>query len=135
MIAREHVDNFLRVNNLSAVATDAEIERALAEARWHPEDVTCALSILRENGAECNQNDVTPLVQIYSDKTLSPTAISSLLRIDIKLDRKLPERGFIVDSDAKVQFVHNTLVVVAALCIATIAGVAAIYYFDLNSLY
>jgi hypothetical protein len=68
---REFINNFLKVNGISADSTDAEVRRVLDDARWTEEEITVALFILRG----INSRNLSRL--LGGDVVVDPSLISS----------------------------------------------------------
>lgn len=134
MVSRQHIDNFFRINNISLVTSDEEIERSLLDAQWDPSDIACALSVLRGDGSKCALSNVTPQIGVFSDKTLTANAISSLLRIDIRLDHSIKEDdlSFSRNTTFGKSIGYTVLIVSSSVILALFAGIVSLYSIGIN---
>ena len=84
MISREQVVALLKINGLSASATDEEIRIALLSARYSQPEVTEALGVLRGETTILKQTQIDSLHKVFrTANTLKPKEISNLLGIEI----------------------------------------------------
>ena len=133
MITHEHVINFLRINNISRDSSDEVIREALIAARWDAADVAYALCALQ--GTITDEID-KPFVNLYSDRSMSANAISSLLHIDVKLNRELKQQSMPSPrSEAFETALQNTILVVVSLGIASGIGFVSMYYLGIGPFY
>lgn len=133
MITREHVDNFLRINHVSCDAPDEVIKEVLAAARWDAQDVAYALRVLR--GVETEEIEKS-FVNLYSDTSMSANAISSLLHIDVRLNRELKQQKMPSERSQAIEDVlQNTVLVITSLCIAGGIGFISMYYLRIGPFY
>jgi hypothetical protein len=104
MVEKEHIANFLRINGISLTAPDDEIRNALIYARWHERDIEYALLVLRDDNH--GSIDVTASHGILvSDRKLAPETLTSLLGIDVSLDRNRFSEEL---TDHEVERTNNT---------------------------
>jgi hypothetical protein len=126
MIAREHIENFLRLNGIAHGAPEDEIRSALAAARWLDRDIEIALALLRGD-ARAELEQVDPGEKLFrSDSRVSPDMLSALLGIDIHIHNR---RTLSVSPAARSggQLAAYGLVGAAAVAVA-----AAIIFFSLH---
>ncbi len=133
MITREHVDNFLRINHVPDNASDEIVKEALIAARWDPTDVMYALRVL--HGADTGDIE-KPFVNLYSDTSKSANAISSLLHIDVRLNRELKQQKMPQPhSESFEAAMQNTVIVIVSLGIASGIGFISMYYLGIGPFY
>jgi hypothetical protein len=132
MITQEQVRNFLRINNIPVDAPDESIREALTAARWDHHDVQCALTVLHTDGVS---NTDAPFVNLYTDRAMSPNAISSLLHIDVTLNR-IQETPQALDAiRAREEMFQNVCMALASLTIAGGIGFVSMYYLHIGPFY
>lgn len=135
MLDRVHVENFLRLNGIDSTEPDEVIRSALIGARWHQNDVEIALMVLREN-VDDHSKEVTTLHKVFrSDEKLSPNTISSLLGVDLTLQREgFQTYRFNNDSVAK-SVCSGALKVFVVVSIAFMLAVFFAHHFSIGPFY
>lgn len=97
------IDNFLKINGVSAGASDEEIKEVLESARWSKEEIDTAILILREavtgTGIVAVTKHDTTLFSPALD--LSSKQLSRLLGVDVIVDPSVikdPKTGELISS-------------------------------------
>ena len=85
MVSKEHVINFLRLNEVELSETDEVIRGALFAARWHEQDVDIALMLVRDIKVDPTRMLPRAHHLLSVDGAIAPQTLSSLLGIDIAL--------------------------------------------------
>ncbi len=102
---RAFIDNFLKVNGISADASDADISKVLEEARWTEEEISVALFILRgdvdDSGIVALTKHDTALFR--PDINIGSKNLSRLLGVDVIVDPTL------IKSDSKKRAQRHAL--------------------------
>lgn len=90
MVDKHFLDSFIRLNHIAPDASPEVLEKALAEARWLPEDITEALAVYRGDGASVKQlNEKRQEKMLFRpDMDWSSSKLSSLLGTDVVIDPK-----------------------------------------------
>ena len=87
MVNKEHILNFLRVNEIPYPSPEEDIRRALGIARWHDDDIQVALLKLRNDSDPYQYNPNNARNIFFSDIPIAPETLSSLLGVNISLPR------------------------------------------------
>lgn len=136
MISKEHIENFLKINDIPADAPDTEIKSALVRARWHERDVELALVVLRGSGEQTEVSIGDSERVLIGEHSIAPETISSLLGIDINLYRKS-----LLDTDRERRNVHFsnvflfTITITAALLFAFMSALGLMYIMSIGPFY
>lgn len=121
---RSFIDNFLKINGVSAGANDAEIRDVLTKAKWNDEEIQTAILILRESASTTGIVAVTK----HSTTLFAPTAdlssrqLSRLLGVDVIVDPSVikdPRTGELASSRrAREEFVMWTIILLLSSVLA-----------------
>jgi hypothetical protein len=127
MISKDHLENFLRLNNISVDASDDIIKAALVAARWKEPDIVIAITVLRGTGSELEATGDSGS-RLFTTERISPAAISSLLGININLQRERLQQAAIKDNRERISSVLLILIATAtALALAFVVGFILLY--------
>lgn len=132
MITREHIENFLRLNGISSDASDDLIRSALTKARWKSEEIELAITVLKGGEGEMKAMQVTANNFYQSDKKISSQTLSSLIGIDIELQRERIKEAHEEEEGGKLNSLFMvTVAVTTALALA--AGLGFILMYSTNT--
>lgn len=136
MVDREHIINFLRINNISPSASEDAIEEALRIARWRDEDIRTALLKLNNDTDEKRPMEHNPHNLFFSNVAVAPETLSSLLGIDIAVTHA---NHFPGDRDSTEYAAYSKMVIVLTILCSVILGVFAtlfiMYIYDIGPFY
>ena len=91
MINRSHIENILKINGVSSAEPDEIIRSVLLSARYNKNEVDTALMVLRQD-IDTKEVRVEGLHKVfYTNDSLLPQEISSLLGVDLNVDSYNPE--------------------------------------------
>lgn len=128
MIDRKHIESVLKLNGLESTAHDEEIKSVLLSARFNEDEVDTAIMVLRENKFS-HKTKVDGLHKIFrSDESLNSSEISSLLGIDVQLEKKI-EAGI---KARRLTFISQTLLVIVSIVIALLGITLYMYAFNIG---
>ena len=89
MLSKQHIENFLRLNDVPLTAPENQIRAALRSAHWAEPDIDIAIALLRGLEEELDMHrNVVAKDMFYTDTPIAPDTLSSLLGIDIVLLQK-----------------------------------------------
>ena len=102
---RAFIDNFLKVNGISADASDEDIRKVLEEARWTEEEIAVALFILR---GDVDDSGIVALTKhdaalFRPEINIGSKNLSRLLGVDVIVDPSL------IKSDSKKRLQRRAL--------------------------
>lgn len=91
---RAFINNFLKINGVSADATDEQVSAVLTEARWTDEEIKTTLIILRGDVDDSGIVAVTKhdAALFRPDIDISSRQLSRLLGVDVIVDPSLIHR-------------------------------------------
>ncbi len=92
---RAFINNFLKINGVSADATDEQVSSVLSDARWTDEEIKTALTILRGDVDDSGIVAVTKhdAALFRPDIDISSRQLSRLLGVDVIVDPSLIHHG------------------------------------------
>ena len=124
---RAFINNFLKINGVSADATDDQVEGVLKDARWTDDEIKTALTILRGDVDDSGIVAVTKhdAALFRPDIDISSRQLSRLLGVDVIVDpslihhthKKRRRESFIKD-DLAIWTIIVLLSIILALVIA-----------------
>jgi len=124
---RAFINNFLKINGVSADASDVQVEGVLKDARWTDDEIKTALTILRGDVDDSGIVAVTKhdAALFRPDIDISSRQLSRLLGVDVIVDpslihsshRKRSKQGFVKDELA-IWTIIVLLSIILALVIA-----------------
>lgn len=108
---RNFINNFLKINGVSADATDEQIGHTLKDARWTDDEIKTALVILRGDVDDSGIVAVTKhdAALFRPDIDISSRQLSRLLGVDVIVDPSLIHNNH--KKIARQSLVHNELAV------------------------
>lgn len=127
MMNKDHIDNFLKVNHISTSTEEKKLKEALLYAKWSEKDVEIAMMTMRDKqdkgDAKAKQKIDVQHQMFRGDTRLAPEAISSLLGIDVTLNREsLREQArFSMTDDANEMLRTISLVVISCFIAVGVA--------------
>lgn len=124
---RAFINNFLKINGVSADATDDQVKGVLSDARWTDDEIKTALTILRGDVDDSGIVAVTKhdAALFRPDIDISSRQLSRLLGVDVIVDpslihhnhKKRRRESFIKD-DLAIWTIIVLLSIILALVIA-----------------
>lgn len=124
---RAFINNFLKINGVSADASDDQVSGVLKEARWTDDEIKTALTILRGDVDDSGIVAVTKhdAALFRPDIDISSRQLSRLLGVDVIVDpslihnthKKRRKQAFIKD-DLAIWTIIVLLSIILALVIA-----------------
>ena len=124
---RAFINNFLKINGVSADASDDQVEGVLKEARWTDEEIKTALTILRGDVDDSGIVAVTKhdAALFRPDIDISSRQLSRLLGVDVIVDpslihhtHKQRKRQAFIKDDLAIWTIIILLSIILALVIA-----------------
>lgn len=140
MIDKVHIDNFFKINNISTSTSEKKIKEALLYAKWSEKDVEIAMMTMRDKQGEGGKEVVNKIdiqhQMFRGDTKLAPEAISSLLGIDVTLNREsLRERSSTSMSDDANEMLRTISLVVISCFIAVGVAFGIMYMMKVGPFY
>ena len=124
---RAFINNFLKINGVSADASDEQVSSVLTDARWTDDEIKTALTILRGDVDDSGIVAVTKhdAALFRPDIDISSRQLSRLLGVDVIVDpslihhthKKRTRQAFIKD-DLAIWTIIVLLSIILALVIA-----------------
>ncbi len=138
MIDKQFVESFLRLNNVAATASTAEIRTVLTEANWPPEQVREALLVYNTDPAISQALAQKPSQTFRPDMDWSSSRLSSLLGVDVVVDPRsfrasITREVLLEDPRKKILIGLCTTVTAVAIAASICAGL--MYFFEVGPFY
>ncbi len=135
MLSKQHIENFLRLNDVSLSAPEDEIRNALLSARWDNRDIDVALMTLQgiEDELEARRHPAAHGL-FYTDVPIAPDTLSSLLGIDVVLLQKNIERRRVAH-EPKSSMLTVLLGVLASVVLAMVAAILLMFLLQIGPFY
>jgi len=134
---KEHVTNFLRINDIPFTASDDAIREALARAMWHERDIDMAVRTLNDTEEEkrpISAHDSRGL--FFTDVPIAPETLTSLLGVDVSLQnaRNDAERNHAASrGDTSAAVVLLTILV--SVILAFFTTLLLMYFYNIGPYY
>ncbi len=133
MLQKKQIEMILRVNGVDLSSPEEEIRSVLLSASFKGSDVDTAIMILRENNTT-HVSRIEGLHKVFrTNQRLNADEVSALLGIDVSVDElpreKLPRR------QNTSSWINNASIVLAAIGLASIGVVFAMYIYDVGLFY
>jgi|GEM_PF-6110898 hypothetical protein len=108
---RAFINNFLKINGVSADASDVQVGRVLKDAHWTDDEIKTALTILRGDVDDSGIVAVTKhdAALFRPDIDISSRQLSRLLGVDVIVDPSLIHHSH--RKRSKQNFVRNELAI------------------------
>lgn len=141
MVHKDHIVSLLRVNGISAGASDEEIRDALSSARWHEHDIDTALKLIQRNEADAGDSAPDPEYAhahaLRSGRSLEPQTLSALLGVSVNIPTSTmhPDDASTMPESDRLEWGEYCLLVGGSLLAAVLFGLAALYIFKLGPFY
>ncbi len=135
MMTLEYITNYLRLNGIAADLSSNDLSQALTHVGWSEEDSLEAFRILHGEAQTEHTQDADKI--LYSDATLTPHAVTSLLNIHIQ---HRPRTGVPLSQNTKHRyapsdFTHTVVAVGVAVIVAGITFTAALFFMKMGPFY
>lgn len=129
MIDKKHIEQILKSNGLAPTSKDEEIKSVLLSARYHEDEVDTAIMVLREN-RDSHKTKVDGLHKVFrTDTTLNAKEITSLLGIDVTLDKERVPAGA---KARKLTRLSQVMVVIISLLLALLSVLLYMYTLEMG---
>jgi len=134
---KEHVTNFLRINDIPFTASDDAIREALARAMWHERDIDMAVLSMNDKEEEqkhVSANDSRGL--FFTDVPIAPETLTSLLGVDVSVQnaRNVAERNRSA-SRGDTSTVVILLTIFVSVILAFFTTLLLMYFYNIGPYY
>jgi hypothetical protein len=131
MLDRHFLDSFLKLNHTSPTMSDEEVSAVLSKAGWSKSEIDSALILLQKGAVPSSSQGNVPF---RPDMEFSPSQLSSLLGVDVKLDPSIM-RGASASIDGREVVVRTFFgfgIVLVSLSIAALIGLGSMHFLEIG---
>jgi hypothetical protein len=134
----QFIKRFLKLNEISADATDEQIVAVLKRAKWTDDEISTALTLVRGNPVDVGVVAVSKknMTLFRPDMNFSSERLSSLLGVDVVIDptkvRDAHSRALIDKRRAHRELLLWALVITLSTILATVVLWTMFYFMELG---